>query len=72
MDNGYKVEKRNALGINSLNLPSVDRIDNNRGYTMDNIQIVSLAYNNLKNRYDERFVRELINLIKSDNNDKSN
>ena len=72
MDNGYKVEERNRLGINSLNLPSVDRIDNNRGYTMDNIQIVSLAYNNLKNRYDERFVKEWIGLIKLDNNDKSN
>ena len=72
MDKQYKVEERNALGINSLLLPSIDRIDNNKGYTMDNIKIVLMAYNNLKNRYDERFVRELINLIKSDNNDKSN
>ena len=67
MDKQYKLDERNVLGINSLNLPSIDRIDNNKGYTMDNIRIVSLAYNNLKNRYDEVFVREWINAIKSDN-----
>jgi hypothetical protein len=65
-----KVDETNALGLNRLNLPSVDRIDNNKGYTMDNIKIVSLGYNNLKNRYDEVYVREWINAIKSDNNDK--
>ena len=64
------VDETNALGLNRLNLPSVDRIDNNKGYTMDNIKIVSLGYNNLKNRYDEVYVREWINAIKSDNNDK--
>ena len=70
MDKQYKLDERNTLGINSLNLPSIDRIDNNKGYTMDNIRIVSLAYNNLKNRYDEVFVREWINAIKSDTNEK--
>jgi hypothetical protein len=69
MDKKYKLAERNALGINSLNIPSIDRIDNNEGYIMDNIRIVSLAYNNLKNRYDEVFVREWINAIKSDNNE---
>jgi len=69
MDKQYKLDERNALGINSLNLPSIDRIDNNKGYMMDNIRIVSLAYNNLKNRYDEVYVREWINAVKSDNNE---
>ena len=55
---------RKALGINSTLLPSIDRIDNNKGYMMDNIQIVTLGYNNLKNRYGEEYVREWINLIK--------
>lgn len=55
---------RRALGINSTLLPSIDRIDNNKGYTMDNLQIVTLGYNNLKNRYGEEYVREWINLIK--------
>ena len=61
------VAETNELGLNRLNLPSIDRIDNNKGYTMDNIKIVTLAYNNLKNRYDEVYVREWIELIKSDN-----
>ena len=52
---------RKALGINSLLLPSIDRIDNNKGYTMDNIQIVTLGYNNLKNRYGEEYVNEFLN-----------
>lgn len=65
MDKRYKVEERERLNINSLNLPSIDRIDNNKGYTMDNIRIVTMAYNQMKNRYSERFVREWINLIKS-------
>ena len=72
MDKQYTVAETNELGLNRLNLPSVDRIDNNKGYTMDNIKIVSLAYNNLKNRYDEVYVREWINAVKSDSNDKSN
>ena len=66
------IAETNELGLNRLNLPSVDRIDNDKGYTIDNIRIVSLAYNNLKNRYDEVYVREWINAVKSDNNDKSN
>ena len=70
LERKMKVDETNALGLNRLNLPSVDRIDNNKGYTMDNIKIVSLGYNNLKNRYDEVYVREWINAIKSDSNDK--
>jgi hypothetical protein len=55
---------REALGINSLLLPSIDRIDNNKGYTMDNIQIVSMAYNQMKNIYSEESIMEWINAIK--------
>ena len=71
MDKQYKLAERNALGINSLLLPSTDRIDNNKGYTIDNIRIVTNGYNNLKNRYDEVFVREWINAIKSDSNENN-
>ena len=68
LDNRLTVAQTNELGLNRLNLPSVERIDNNKGYTIDNIKIVSLAYNNLKNRYNEAYVREWIKTIKSDNN----
>ena len=55
---------RRALGINSLLLPSIDRMDNNKGYMMDNIQIVSMAYNQMKNIYSEECIMEWINSIK--------
>jgi hypothetical protein len=67
MDKQYKLDERNALGINSLKLPSIDRIDNNKGYTMDNIRIVTNGYNNLKNVHSDRDVWQWINAIKSDN-----
>jgi hypothetical protein len=67
MDKQYKVEQKKALGINSLLLPSIDRIDNNRGYTMDNIRIVTSGYNNLKNIHSDGDVWQWIKLIKSDN-----
>jgi hypothetical protein len=51
---------RKALGINSTLLPSIDRIDNNKGYTMDNIRIVTNGYNQIRNRYEEREVMEWI------------
>lgn len=70
MDKQYKVEQRIELGINSLNLPSVDRIDNNKGYTIDNIRIVTNGYNNLKNVHSDKDVWQWINAVKSDNNDK--
>ena len=64
LDKRLKVDETNKLGLNRLYLPSVDRLDNNKGYTMDNIRIVSLGYNNLKNRYDEKYVRDWITSIK--------
>jgi hypothetical protein len=67
MDQQYKVEQKKALGINSLLLPSIDRIDNNRGYTMDNIRIVTSGYNNLKNIHSDGDVWQWIKLIQSDN-----
>ena len=58
------VENRKAAGINSLLLPSIDRIDNNKGYMLDNIQIVTMAYNQMKNIYSEESIMEWINTIK--------
>jgi hypothetical protein len=55
---------RKALGINSTLLPSIDRIDNNKGYMMDNIRIVTNGYNQMRNIYEDSDVREWINSIK--------
>ena len=71
MDKQYKVEQKKALGINSLLLPSIDRIDNNKGYTMDNIRIVTSGYNNLKNVHSDADVWQWIKSIKSDNNENN-
>jgi len=39
--------------------PSIDRIDNSRGYTKDNIQIVSWIYNCAKHTYSDDTVLEM-------------
>lgn len=36
-------------GLNSHYSPSVDRFDNNKGYTKENIRVISLRANRLKN-----------------------
>ena len=36
---------------NKSNSPSIDRIDNNKGYTKDNVRIISLKANFIKNNY---------------------
>ena len=35
------------------NSPSIDRIDNNKGYTPDNIQIVSMMFNSFKSYHND-------------------
>jgi hypothetical protein len=58
------VRNRKAIGMNSTLLPSIDRIDNNKGYTMDNIRIVTNGYNQIRGKYEDSDVREWINSIK--------
>ena len=59
------VKQTNELGLNRLFLPSVDRIDNNKGYTIDNVKIVSQGYNILKNIHSDEKAWEWISSIKS-------
>ncbi len=46
--------------------PSVDRIDSNKGYTKDNIQITCMIYNFCKNKFTDEQVRKFFNDIKND------
>lgn len=40
--------KRNYGGISSANSPSLDRIDPNKGYTKDNVAVISMKANRIK------------------------
>jgi hypothetical protein len=52
-------------------MPSVDRIDSNAHYTIDNIQIVCQFYNLGKTDNEDRFADEIIKLIKRVDNEHS-
>ena len=43
--------------------PSVDRIDNTKGYSPDNVQIVTWFYNNMKRDHPQELVNDLIDAI---------
>jgi len=45
--------------------PSLDRIDSNKGYADDNIQVVCLIYNFCKNKFTEEQVKEFFTKIKN-------
>ena len=64
LDKGYKRWQLVNMGINPLIMPSVDRIDSNGHYTIDNIQMVSQFYNLGKTDNEDRWADEIIKLIK--------
>ena len=63
LDKRVLVRDRKALGLNTFFIPSIDRIDNTKGYTMDNIRIVSWGWNNALNKYSDSELWEWINAI---------
>ena len=63
LDKRLTVKQTNELGLNRLFLPSVDRIDNNKGYITDNVKIVSQGYNILKNIHSDEKAWEWITSI---------
>jgi hypothetical protein len=49
---------------NSPYIPSIDRIDNSKGYTPENCQLVTVMYNFAKNKWSDETVREMFNSLK--------
>lgn len=47
--------------------PSIDRIDNNKGYTQDNSQVVLIAYNKFKSNYNEEDIFKIAQAIVQQN-----
>jgi hypothetical protein len=45
---------------NKWNTGSIDRIDNNKGHTMDNIQIVIWPVNRMKNKMSDDDAKKVI------------
>ena len=52
-------------GENPLFYPSIDRIDNDLGYVMGNVQLVCRGVNYLKNRWTDEQAMELLIAIAS-------
>lgn len=64
LNKGCKRYQLIEMGINPLTMPSVDRIDSSKDYTIDNIQIVCQFYNLGKTDNDDIWADEIIKLIK--------
>ena len=63
LDKEYKRWQLVQMGINPLLMPSIDRVDSNGHYTIDNIQIV-IQYHNLgKTDNDDKWADEVIQKI---------
>jgi len=44
----YRANCKSKIGPRGIHTPSIDRVDNTRGYTRDNVVIVSWRVNNIK------------------------
>lgn len=52
-----------------INSPSVDKIDPTKGYTKDNVQVISMRANTLKNNSSMDELNIIINYLEGLNND---
>ncbi len=57
---------------NSPFLPSIDRIDNSRGYTRDNCRVVCWIYNCARGRFTDEDVLKMASCLLSRNYDRVN
>ena len=70
-NNGMKNKKRCSVavyeGSNEVewSAASIDRIDSNKGYTYDNIRIISDFANGLKNCYSEYHFERMLEYVRS-------
>lgn len=60
------VRNKGSAGFNS---PSVDRIDNTKGYTKDNIWVISYKANEIKNRYSLEELDAVVTALKTRKHD---
>lgn len=66
---GLKLERNKGTGIPNSNSPSVDRIDSTKGYTKDNIQLISYRANVLKNNATIEELEAILKYMKENLND---
>jgi len=57
---------------NNKNTASIDRIDSNKGYTLDNIQLVHKDVNLMKNKFDQDYFINICKLIVENQNLNTN
>jgi hypothetical protein len=50
--------------------PSIDRVDSSKGYTKDNIQVISHRANNLKNNATLEELRKLVTYVENFQNSR--
>jgi len=60
-------EDRQRLGCQpNLNAPSIDRLDNNKGYTKENVRFISMRANRLKSNASFEEIEALYNWMKKE------
>lgn len=57
-------------GKNSANSPSLDRVNNDRGYTKDNIQVISYEANRMKSDHTIETLERVLEYIKNHNKER--
>jgi hypothetical protein len=67
---GIQISHQKTNGIPHPNSPTIDRIDNNKGYTPDNIIVVSRRANVLKNDASMEELRKIISFYDNITNKK--